>query len=514
MASFQERIEIRRKTYKKCVDGEDVRRKREDETVQLRKQKREEQMSKKRLMQDEREEAENVPQSSNAANLTDTGMAPLVQHLAQGGEGALAVITEIRKRLARWADPPVQEAVDCGVVPVVTHYLKGPDLKLQFEAAWVLTNIASGNTHQTQAVVNSGAVPYFVQLLGTGSMEIREQALWALANIAGDSTKNRDGVLEYSPLQPITSLIVESESNGKLHMLRNATWALGNLCRGKPSPDVEKIQGALPFLGCLIKHSDRDVIIDTLWALSYISDGSNDRIQKVIDCEAVPYAVELLSAENPKVLQPAVRLVGNIATGNNHQTDLLIQLGVLSKLPPLLYSKKPIIRKETLWLLSNITAGTPEQIQAVFDANLFSMVVDLSSTGDAQVRKEGLFALANAAHGWEAHLGKLHELGTINVLVSSIDIVHDCTVVLAILEALRVFLAAGRVHADKVGGPNPFCSVIEEAGGLEKLEGLQSDQNESVYKKAESLLATYFELEEGDEVDAPAGTVGGFDFSA
>ena len=50
-----------------------MRRKREDETVQLRKQKRDEQMSKKRAMQDEREEAENVPQSSNAANLTDTG---------------------------------------------------------------------------------------------------------------------------------------------------------------------------------------------------------------------------------------------------------------------------------------------------------------------------------------------------------------------------------------------------------------------------------------------------------
>merc|ERR1712093_851114 len=142
------------------------------------------------------------------------------------------------------------------------------------------------------------------------------------------------------------------------------------------------------------------------------------------------------------------------------------------------------------------------------------MVVELSTTGDAQVRREGLFALLNAAHGTEAHLVKLHELGTINVLVSSIDIVHDCTIVLAILEALRVFLAAGRAHADKVGGANPFCSVIEEAGGLEKLESLQSDQNESVYEKAESLLATYFELENGDEVDAPAGTVGRFDFSA
>lgn len=168
-----------------------------------------------------------------------------------------------------------------------------------------------------------------------------------------------------------------------------------------------------------------------------------------------------------------------------------------------------------MWLLSNITAGTPEQIQAVFDTeNLLSMVMEQSSTGEAHVRKEGLFVIANAAHGTEAHLGKLHELGAIQVLVSSIDIVRDCQVVLTILEALRLFLAAGQAHADKVGGANPFCSVIEEAGGLEKLESLQSDENEHVYHSAEKLLATYFELEDGDDVEAPVDPRTGFDFSA
>merc|ERR1719287_184262 len=357
-----------------------------------------------------------------------------------------------------------------------------------------------------------GAVPIFVRLLLSPNDDVREQAVWALGNIAGDSPQFRDLVLTSGGLQPLLAVIRESE---KTSMMRNATWTLSNLCRGKPPPPFEWVSPALATLGQLIFSPDEEVLTDACWALSYLSDGPNEKIQAVIEAGVCRRLVELLLNPSPAVQTPALRTVGNIVTGDDLQTQFIINNNALPCLLALLSSPKKGIRKEACWTISNITAGNKDQIQAVVDNNIVPPLVQLLSNAEFDIRKEAAWAISNATSGGNAAQIKfLVQQGAVRPLCDLLT-VNDVKIVTIALEGLENILKVGEDEAVASGTHNQMSTYVAEAEGLTKIEELQQHSNNDIYEKCVKILETYFGVDEEEEMAdlAPAEAEGGGQFA-
>jgi hypothetical protein len=437
---------------------------------------------------------ESLPQMVQGLHSAD----PAVQHEAT---------LQFRKLLSVERNPPIEEVIRAGVVPTLVQFLTRSDhWQLQFEAAWALTNIASGKSEDTHVVINMGAVPIFVQLLSSPVEDVREQAIWALGNIAGDSAQCRDLVLDAQALQPLLSQL---NQQAKISMMRNATWTLSNFCRGKPATDFERVKVALPYLNHLINLTDEEVLADACWALSYLSDGNDDKIQGVIRAGVVKRLVELLGHPRTSVLIPALRTVGNIVTGDDSQTQVVINCGALGQLLQLLVNPehKKSIKKEACWTISNITAGNKTQIQAVMDAGIIPPIVHLLANGEFDIKKEATWAISNATSGGtHEQIKALVRWNCIKPLCDLLATGSDPKIIVVALEGLENILRVGK-NDQKLAGPeavNEFAEMIDEADGLVKIEELQTHSRNDIYEKVVNILEKYFGVEgEEDENLAP-----------
>lgn len=536
--------DYRKTTFKnRGLTGDELRRRREETNVEIRKQKREEALFKRRnlpqlALEDEEtseSDSETDPSTASQHRSAFGSNEPLIQTLTTCSSGiystnldeVLENVKAFRKILSKGKNPPIDEVIKCGVVPRFIELLSTPtnaelsngaDQKqidllqtIQFEACWALTNITYGTSEQTMEVVHKGAVPLLISLMASSAYQVRDQAIWTLGNIIGDGPNCRDMLLNMNFMNILLQFIQNELSHGsKIEIVRNSVWCLSNLCRGKPSPDWEKVRPCCELLVHLAHMDDEQVLIDTCWCIAYISDGTSDRVNAIINIGLVPRIVQLLSHTNGDIQSPALRAVGNVVTGNDEQTQVTIQAGIIPGLRQLLFSPRQSIQRETCWAISNIAAGLAEQVQALIDADVFPLVIQILSHSDYRSKKEACWAISNATGHRKSHPDQVRYLvvnGAIKALVEFLKF-DEPKMLLVALDALNNILEVGEsdsIHNESI---NNYALLIEEADGLRVISDLQQHRSQEVYIKCKTIVDRFFASEYDDiELESAIGGI-------
>ncbi len=376
--------------FKKGVSADEARRDRHSAVSELRVSRRQNTLQQRRRID---------PNEEEYADTIDASPEAIGQNLrfltSQNYEEVLTGVRYFRRILSFERNPPIGAIIDMGVCPSLIALLNYPENTVVFEAAWALTNIATGNTEQTKQIVDLNVIPMFSRLLFSESDEVRDQAVWALGNIAGDSVPFRDEALKNGALLNIVKLC----SNGsiKLSLLRNCAWTLSNLCRLKPAPAFSEISAAVEILSVMLDMADLEVVTDACWSFSYILDIpsslSESQIfeihQKVIQSKAVERLIRRLALTSVKSIVPAVRAIGNLISGPDTSIEVAIRCKYLDHVVGLLQAQSSTVRKETTWTISNIAASSSDDhIARLIESPGLQYLFTLAPHADPNIAKE------------------------------------------------------------------------------------------------------------------------------
>jgi len=284
--------------------------------------------------------------------------------------------------------------------------------------------------------------------------------------------------------------------------------------RGKPSPPLELVAPGLPLLKVLLCHPDDEVVIDTIWAVSYATECNvidkptpstqmpsvDARIDAVAAAGILPEIYKFLTAPELSKALPSVRTFGNILTGSSKYTDMVLQMNILPPFLSVLTRKNRVIRKEVLWALSNVAAGTPQHVQALIDAGIISTAYNVIQKGEFDLQKEAGWLVSNASVCATPE--------QVQVMVSQHKLLESLALVLNLPETSLLKMALSSLETvlsigGTLGDPNPYALHMESLKLDETLLKLQNHKNQKIYEAAYNISKDFFDVEddEGDTMD-------------
>jgi importin subunit alpha-2 len=96
--------------------------------------------------------------------------------------------------------------------------------------------------------------------------------------------------------------------------------------------------------------------------------------------------------------------------------------------------------------------------------------------------------------GTVEQIALLRQFDVIPPLCALLEAKEDSKTILVVLDGLANILAA----AEKMGELEKVSLHVEDCGGLDRIEDLQSHENDEIYRKAHAILKQYFSTDVKD----------------
>jgi Importin beta binding domain len=241
------------------LDSNGQRQRRIEEGQSLRKEKREDELSRRRSsssapvdeMETLIEDVDMLKVTNDEENSKKEWIKLLYSEIVYDQLGAVEKFARLINR-----KPELEsELIEMGLLPRFFELLQShQNLRLQQRAGMVLTDLTN------QKVINAlpaNAVQILTDILESNvDEEVVDHVITILGNIAGESATLRDQVLD-SSAWPKLLQILESATESRL---LNSAFTLRNLCLNNQStPNFTRISMCLPLLVQLIRHEDYEI---------------------------------------------------------------------------------------------------------------------------------------------------------------------------------------------------------------------------------------------------------------
>ncbi len=248
-----------------------------------------------------------------------------------------------------------------------------------------------------------------------------EQCIWAIGNISADSVHVRDMLNSMGAIDNM--MVVYPKINSHKERYPTWVWAISNLCRGVPQPDIHQvIKPAQHFIEALQKRPNFEVLNDSVWALTNIVMTIN--AQEIMDVRIASYQAIGPALTEPETFAsitsaisnsyhmmniqiPLIRLLGNVAYMDNSNTDRMFKLNVMTHLMPLFALNNMQVTRDLIWTLSNFAVGSEDVVSAIVSNDpLIEHIFLHADCHSPMVKKEVFWVLSNLTR--KATLAQVH----------------------------------------------------------------------------------------------------------